>query len=32
MTIPAGWGECVLYVEGPPDTTFVVFELRELIG
>jgi hypothetical protein len=32
MTIPAGWGECVLVVEGRPDTSFVVYELREPIG
>jgi hypothetical protein len=29
MTIPRGWGECVLFVKGQPDTTFVVYEFRE---
>lgn len=29
VTIPAGWGECVLFVKGRPDTTFVVYELKE---
>jgi hypothetical protein len=28
MNIPAGWGECVLLVDGRPDTSFVVYELR----
>jgi tetratricopeptide (TPR) repeat protein len=32
MTIPAGWGDCVLLVEGRPDTTFVVYELREPVN
>jgi hypothetical protein len=31
MTIPSGWGECVLIVNGQTDTTFVVYELKEPI-
>jgi hypothetical protein len=30
ITIPAGWGECVLSVEGQPRTTFVVYEFQTL--
>jgi hypothetical protein len=29
MTIPAGWGECVLFVRGEPGTTFVVYEFKQ---
>jgi hypothetical protein len=32
LTIPAAWGECVLYVRGRPDTTFTVYEFSEPIG
>lgn len=31
LTIPGAWGECVLSVEGPPNTTFVVYEFKQLI-
>lgn len=29
VTIPAAWGECVLLVEGRPDTTFMLHEFRQ---
>ena len=29
MTIPAGWGDCALTVNGPPETTFVVYEFKK---
>jgi TonB family protein len=29
MTIPAAWGECALLVEGPPETSFILYEFRE---
>lgn len=32
MTIPAGWGDCVVLVKGTPETTFVVYEFREPAG
>jgi hypothetical protein len=31
MSIPAGWGECVLFVGGHPDTTFIVYEFQTLV-
>jgi hypothetical protein len=31
MSIPAGWGECVLFVGGQPDTTFIVYEFQTLV-
>jgi hypothetical protein len=32
MAIPAGWGECALFVDGQPETTFVVYESKELVN
>jgi tetratricopeptide (TPR) repeat protein len=32
VTIPAAWGECVLFVRGQPDTTFTLYEFSEPIG
>jgi len=31
MTIPAGWGECILLVRGAPGTSFVVYEFKQPI-
>jgi hypothetical protein len=32
MIIPAGWSDCTLLVEGRPETSFVVYELREPVN